>query len=282
MMREHVLSEQIDRFRRGTLAPDEVLFVARHLAECDMCGAAYRNDPAALREVSEALTRDAGEGAGAPLAYAVAAAVIVALLGVAAFFLMRPAVAPPIARKPRPAAPVAITHLEEPPIVAQLRPAPGTLRGEETPSEGAMSPAGVVVEPAQPRFSWTAIPHARVVVSVFDGTKVVAESEPLATNAWTPPHPLPRGVTYTWQLEVRRGNDVAIVPAPPAPPAMFHVIDEASFAAIDDVRRRSAADHKLLGILYARAGMRQQAIEELSAAGDADSQRLLSEVRAWP
>jgi hypothetical protein len=280
MMKEHVESEQIVRFRQGTLAPEEVLSVARHLAECDMCAS---KDQATYRELRDALVNEPRSRWAGILAAAAALVLIVSLTLVSFILLRRTPPAPPrVAHQPRSAAPIAAIHLERPAILAELRPPPGTLRGEEQAILGAMQPAGDVVEPAQPRFTWPATRGARYVVSVFQGQTLAVESNALDTNSWTPSRALTRGIIYTWQVEVRRGDALTVLPAPPAAAAMFRVLDESTFASIERVRHSTPNDHERLGVLYARAGVQQRAIEELGAANTPESRRLLEEVRAWP
>ena len=67
----------------------------------------------------------------------------------------------------------------------------------------------------------------------------------------------------TWQVAIRRGDSIELLPSPPAPVSLFHVLDQDSSAALADARRRFPDDPLLLGVLHARFGMQQTAIEEL-------------------
>jgi hypothetical protein len=106
----------------------------------------------------------------------------------------------------------------------------------------------------------------------------------LSTITWTPDRPLQRGLTYAWQVRVV-GQDV-IIPSPPAPPALFRIVDEETASEAAEARRRFPGDHLLLGLLCARAGLRRCAADELAhhAAdhlSDPSAQRLADSVREW-
>lgn len=121
-----------------------------------------------------------------------------------------------------------------------------------------LEPSGVIVESPRPRFRWSET-APRAVVVVFADDAEVARSGELSANEWTPRRDLPRGVTLTWQVELRREDAMAIIPAPPAPPARFRVVDAATAAALEEARRAHPDDALLLGLLYARAGLVDEA-----------------------
>jgi hypothetical protein len=289
----HLSSDDIGRFRRGELAPDEVLLIGRHLGECSACRSEFDSGPA-FATLRDALTRDAEEKPRHAFIAAIAATVAAAAI-TALFF---PRHEPPrrdvpphrIARIPVSAtgygrpdwdAALQTRHSVAPPILAELRPPFDALRGNDKPRRIVLEPEGIVIESDQPHFTWPRFAHATFVVSVFEDSKPVAESGKIAVNSWMPAKTLPRGKTYTWQVEVQRGDDISIVPAPPLPPAMFRVVDAATLRDIDEAKRRFPDDHLLLGVLYAKAGLQRKAIDELSASNDPRAKDLLDEVRGW-
>jgi len=161
------------------------------------------------------------------------------------------------------AAALAAGKLEPPPILRGLRPAGDVLRDPAAAAaQPGMSPAGVVIESVTPALTWPAA-GSRYVVSVFDGRRRVARSGVLRENEWRVSPPLARGLTYGWQVEVRRSSATDVLPAPPAPPVLFHVLDETGAAVLADARRRHRDDHLLIGVLYARMGMQHSAVDEL-------------------
>jgi hypothetical protein len=105
---------------------------------------------------------------------------------------------------------------------------------------------------------------AEYVVSVVDSEgKVVAQSSRLRTNRWVCSSELLRGNVYRWQVRADREQESTILPAPPAPPALFRVIESGQRAEIEDAERQRPDDHLLLGLLYARAGVVEEARKHL-------------------
>ena len=164
----------------------------------------------------------------------------------------------------------------------ELRPAADPLRGDgESTEAGPLSPAGIVVATARPRFTWPAANgDAKYVVSVFDGGREVATSEALTTTNWTPSSDLPAERTLAWQVDVTRGARRFLLPAPPAPPALFRIASAADRAAIDDARAQYPNDHLLLAVLYARAGLAAEADAALLSAVTTGDRRAANIARA--
>lgn len=154
----------------------------------------------------------------------------------------------------------------------ELSPGADTLRGGESGDAAPLSPAGVVVATARPRFRWPAAGgNATYVVDVFDGSSAVATSEASTATDWTPPSDLPAERTLTWQVEVTRGAKRFIMPVPPAPPALFRIASAADRAQIDAARAQCPNDPLLHAVLYARAGLTAEAdaaLQRAVAAGD--------------
>lgn len=176
------------------------------------------------------------------------------------------------------------TRLAMPAILQAIRPGADRLRGRPERSVAALKPAGVVVETPRPTFRWPAPDGARSVVSVFDGRREVVRSEPRIGPTWQPSRDLPRGVTYTWEVEVEKEGSIEILPSPPTPAAQFRVLDRAAVVELDEARREHAGDHLLLGLLYAKAGLDEHARAELQRVDEPDAataQRLLKDIDAW-
>ncbi|HUR82070.1 MAG TPA: zf-HC2 domain-containing protein [Thermoanaerobaculia bacterium] len=149
---------------------------------------------------------------------------------------------------------------------------PDVLRGAADPSSSKLAPLGVIDE-TRPELSWPKREGAAYVVSIFAGQEPVAQSEPLASTHWTPPHALSRGRVYTWQVQA--GNE--IVPAPPAPPATFRIVSQRDHDALAEARRGHPDDFVLHAVLAARAGLRDQAVAALRRATPDATQRKLLE-----
>src|SRR5207247_1160121 len=142
-----------------------------------------------------------------------------------------------------------------PPVISTLQQGRGTLLGARG-AEAALAlvgPIGTVVEETRPRFEWTAQPGASsYVVSVFDlNLERVAQGEPLAATEWTPPNPLPRGRTYTWQIRARTASGEITAPAPPAPEARFAVLSQDDADRVAAWRGTYSGSPLTLGVLLA-------------------------------
>jgi anti-sigma factor RsiW len=288
---ETVLTSFVD----GTLDRAEAAAVKQHLEGCATC----RADVADLREVADQLR---GTSSSKWLWLAAAAAVIAIIAGLAG---NRAPVAPAGRSLPaRVTTPARTTtesplryerpewnavvadalragKLERPTVLAGLQLAADPERAAGRTETGALQPAGVVIETTRPTFQWTGRKSERYVVSVFDGPKVVFESPVLSEPKWHPERSLPRGRVYQWQVELQDGSG-RVIPAPPAPPAVFRVLDEASMAELEDARRAHPDDRLLLGALYASNGLREEAERELSALATPQGRALLRSVQAWP
>ena len=287
---DHPDVETLTRYVDGELAAGGLRAIETHLHDCPRCG----EDVADLRATAAALRQSPRRRWPLWLA----AASLAAMAIIATLMLSRPPrvvpheqPAPPIAeprqylrdewqntvadtlRRGAIAMPAALSELRLP---ADPERSPG---GEAT---SHLAPAGVIVESPRPQFAWTGAKSARYTVSVFEDGRVIAESPLLREPHWQPARDLPRGVMLQWQVEVRRGDDRSILPAPPAPPAFLRVLDAKAHEDLDAARAAHGADPLILGVLYARYGLRAEAERELAQAKGADAERLLRSVQAWP
>jgi Putative zinc-finger len=152
--------------------------------------------------------------------------------------------------------------------ITTLNPRIGTLRGTEA-ERGfeVVEPVGRVVESDRPTFRWSAHPSASAYrVAAFDTSfSEVAASAEISATEWTPSTPLPRGKTLIWQVTAVTPNGPVQAPTPPAPEARFAVLDRAQADELERVRRTDPESHLALAVLYARAGMREEAEREAQA-----------------
>lgn len=265
-----------------------------HLAECDVCSAEVA-DLERLRESMEPRRNWIWYA----LAAAAALAVVIALTVIRR--PQRPSEPPPVVRdetapQPAPKPPervvpqppayaraewaqlvasaLASGRLSYPSDLAILRGGTEHVRGGNEGEPVTPEPTGVVVDETRPELRWPATAGATYGVSIFDGDKEVAHSEPLTARRWRPPQPLARGRTYTWQVEVRSNGTTTVLPAPPAPPARFRIASERDHDEIAAARVKHPNDHLLLATLYATAGMEAEAKEELRKLGDSSDPRV--------
>jgi anti-sigma factor RsiW len=129
-----------------------------------------------------------------------------------------------------------------------------------------IEPAGKILLSDRPVFKWTRLVGADgYVVEIYDAQFKLISSSPMLTDlSWAPPQ-LPRGQTYSWQVKATGGGQEFIAPHPTAPQAKFRILDQAAASEIARARRDYASSHLLLGLLYARAGLIDEAEREFRA-----------------
>ncbi|HEX6095090.1 MAG TPA: hypothetical protein VF432_02110 [Thermoanaerobaculia bacterium] len=312
-MSEHADRERLLALRLGKLDAAETRALLNHVATCAQCQRTAQETLAVdahARELVRSLSEE--EAVPAPrrrpaYRWLAVAAVLAALAFVLAFpFLRRrptetpapivrktvppPAAAPP-ARQAKPARPepfeaivrqaTAAGALPMPAFLVALQPSGDQFRSATAePPRAELTPFAEVLETDRPRFRWPSKPGARYLVLVAEKDRIVAESPSLTRNEWRCDVALARGRTYTWQVEVRSGEETVMLPVPPAPRARFHVLGAEAKAQLDQARATAPDDRLLLGILAARAGLRGEAIEHLRAAPGGEA--LLASVRKWP
>jgi hypothetical protein len=178
-------------------------------------------------------------------------------------------------------------RVEKSPQLAGLsRPGSSLMGGDDQGQRFApIEPAGKVTLTERPTFRWSRLSGATgYIVEVYDAQFNRASSSPMLTSlSWTAP-PLARGQVYSWQVKAIRDGQEFITPRPPAPQARFRILDRATAAEIARARR-DYSSHLLLGLLYARAGLLDEAEQELGALQKANPdvaivRRLLANVRA--
>lgn len=163
-----------------------------------------------------------------------------------------------------------------PPFMSDIAARRETLMGPRSAERGEsfelMTPMQTAVLSDRPQFEWrpSAGAEGYVVTVADEGSRVVARSPLLATTTWIPSAPLRRGGTYTWQVAARRGRDTITVPAPPAPPARFHVVDAHTTDVVRRVEREHPDSHLLIGLLDMEAGLRAEAAAQFQQVSARD------------
>jgi hypothetical protein len=164
-------------------------------------------------------------------------------------------------------------RVEKSPLLAGLsRPGSALMGGDEEGNRFALSePVGTVVLTNRPTLRWSKLQGATgYVVEVYDAQfNLAATSPPLNRTAWEPP-PLTRGQIYSWQVKALKDGQEFTAPRPPAPQAKFRVLDQAAADELAQARRAYASSHLLLGFLYARAGLLNEAEREFRALQEAN------------
>lgn len=134
------------------------------------------------------------------------------------------------------------------------------------PGFSLIGPVGTIVRADRPGFRWKALNGATsYVVGVFDSSfNKVASSQAQPGTEWSPVNSLKRGETYSWQVTAMKDGKEVVSPAPPAPAAKFKVLDFVNARELEQVKRIQHGSHLVLGILYQRAGLLDDAEREFN------------------
>ena len=152
---------------------------------------------------------------------------------------------------------------------------------------GLAYPVGEVVLPQRPRFRWKPAAGATAYrVRVFDDAfNEVLSSPEITGTQWNTAKALPRGRSYRWQVTATVDGKEVMSPVRPAPDAVFRIVDSAAAEDIEAVKRQHPNSDLLLGLAYARAGMRAEAEREFNSLlrrnpNSETARRLLRQVRS--
>lgn len=177
-------------------------------------------------------------------------------------------------------------------ILAELTQPGVRPRGQGGARSGKFSviePVGLVILYDHPTFRWTQLDGATgYVVGVYDESfNPLVTSPQITDHSWTPPQSLKRDGIYYWQVKAIKDGQEFKAPRPPAPQAKFRILDEATADELAKARRAYASSHLTLGLLYAQAGLLDEAELEFQALlkNNPDSAlalRLLRQVRTKP
>lgn len=279
---EHPELDELFAFAAGELGEPRAGEIAAHLYECARCS----------EDVEDAKSIEATIEHRSWWPRAAAAAVAIAVIGGGVFWLterQHPSPQPVTIRtvrvQPDPWSAFAAEArkagaIAMPAVVRELRAGGESVRGRtRSQTELDPRPAGTVITTTRPQLTWHAEPGEQYIVSIVCNDTLAARSDPTDSGRWTPPHPLPRGTTCAWQL--KRVRDNAILPTTTAPQPMFRILD-----APTATRIASAPDDFTKGVLYARAGAQEEAVEHLrkwttAHPTDEEARRILESVQGW-
>ena len=155
-----------------------------------------------------------------------------------------------------------------PPSLRELRGGQrGTLMGDAGPGFKLLGPVGVVIESDQPNLRWSALEGAASYsVTVYDSSLTeVAASGPLTTSRWSVPAALARGRTYVWQVRAIKDGREVVAPAAAGSRVKFKVLEQAKVEEVERARRSHAKSHLVMGLVYAEAGLLDEAAREFEA-----------------
>ena len=125
-------------------------------------------------------------------------------------------------------------------------------------------PVGKVLLTNRPTFRWSRMEGATAyVVEVYDSKfNLVSTSPQLTQNSWATPQSLARGNVYSWQVKAIKDGQEFESPRPPAPQAKFRILEQAKANELAKAKRAYPSSHLTLGLLYAEAGLLNEAERE--------------------
>jgi len=157
----------------------------------------------------------------------------------------------------------------------------GVSQGSQVASIVLESPAGIVVASNRPVFRWRGLSDATSYhVTILDRyyEEVPGGGESSAAE-WRTTRPLKHGQAYTWQVKAEvNGKEMTSS-------AKFKVLDRARADELERVKKAARDNHLLLGILYADAGVLDEAAREFNLVPKTDTRfevawKLLLDVQA--
>jgi hypothetical protein len=167
-------------------------------------------------------------------------------------------------------------HIERSVMLAGLnRPESALMTSDEHANEFFVSePIGKVTLSDRPTFQWTRLEGATAyVIEIYDENfNLITASAPLTTATWTAAQPLRRGRIYSWQVKATKAGQEFRAPRPPARQAKFRVLDGDRADELAKAQRAYASSHLTMGLLYADAGLLDQAEREFRALQRANPQ----------
>ena len=142
----------------------------------------------------------------------------------------------------------------------------GTLLGPgDAETFKLITPVNSVVLSNLPAFRWEALPGATgytvLVRDIHTGREI--ESEQLSDTQWTPKEALARGHTYAWMVEAIKDGRRLRAPALNLPYAGFKVLDQQLLENIQRAQTSWGHSHLVMGVVYAKAGLKDAARKEL-------------------
>jgi len=168
------------------------------------------------------------------------------------------------------------------------RPTGSLMGGDEQGNKFSLTePVGKVMLADRPTFRWSGLTGATgYIVEVYDEKfNLVVTSAQITSNSWTVLEPLKRGRIYSWQAKAIKDSQEFKSPRPPAPQARFRILDQATANELERAQRAHASSHLTLALLYADAGLSDEAEHELRTLQKANPnsaivRRLLASVEA--
>ena len=160
-------------------------------------------------------------------------------------------------------------RVETPSELQELSGRTGLLMGSagEGPGFSLIGPVGTIVRTDRPGFRWKSLNGATsYMVAVYDSNfNKVASSEAQPGTQWSPASSLKRGETYSWPVIAMKDGKELVSPTPPTPDAKFKILDASKARELEQAKRMYPDSHLVLGVLYERAGLLDDAEREFKS-----------------
>jgi hypothetical protein len=156
------------------------------------------------------------------------------------------------------------------PLVGQLM----SGNDPQSPEFSVLSPiANAIVRDPRPTLQWQPVRDALsydLTVTDKDYIKVAAQTG-LTEPQWRIASPLKQGGEYVWSVTAHlRDGSKMIAPAHDTAIARFRVLTSAREQELRQAEQEYAGKHLVLGLLYARAGLRDETLREFKALAKAN------------
>jgi predicted Zn-dependent protease len=116
-------------------------------------------------------------------------------------------------------------------------------------------------------FRWSAsVAGALYEVTVFDERfNPISQSPPVSETLWQPERPLPRGRTLNWQVKISPHKSATGISGEPVAKAKFSILSQRVADEVESVERLSPSSRLARGVIYAQAGLLDDAEREFRA-----------------
>jgi hypothetical protein len=160
-------------------------------------------------------------------------------------------------------------RIEPSPLLKGLSRPPSALMsiGKSEVEFSVIGPVGKVLLTDRPTFRWSKLKGTSAyAVEVFDNKlNLIVSSPRLVANSWTISKPLARGVVFAWQVKAFKDGEEITAPRPPSPQAKFRILDKTAADDLTEARQAFSSSHLLMGLLYAREGLLEEAQAEFQS-----------------
>jgi len=154
--------------------------------------------------------------------------------------------------------------------VVSLRGAPKTV--DQSTAFGLISPIATSVMEIQPLLRWEPLSGATSYSVALYGSNYqeVLSARNIKGTEWSVSRALTRGEIYVWQVTAFKDGQEVVSPGSADVEARFRVIGKRQAAEIEQAKRQWGDSSLLLGLLYARAGLQEEAAEKFRALREAN------------